>query len=260
MSITIKRFIPENAQVNRAFLIVGKKGSGKSTVMFTLLNYLSERVHYATAMCGTRDGLEKFGRVLPNDVIHSSFNDAIFKRIVQTLSKISLRPGYSRITAIILDDLAFGKGIFRSDEMRMALMNGRWLGLLFILTQQYLMDIGPDLRGNFDYIFAMAETAKKTRQKLYEMYFGIFNSFADFDRVFSEVTSKRGRALVLDTTSPSSLIQDRVFYFDGNPEIDNFVLGENSFRRHLASERRRLDNIMKAKPIEEKSSETLVIL
>lgn len=236
MSVTIKRFNPAAAQVNRAYLIIGKKGSGKSTVMFTLLSELCNRIDYATAMCGTRDGIEKLNRVLPSEVIYTEFNQAAFCRIVNTLNIISRKPGYEKITAVVLDDLAYGKSAFKSDEMRMALMNGRWLGLMLILTQQYLMDIGPDLRGNFDYIFAMAETAKKTRQKLYDLYFGVFNSFNDFDRVFTQVTSKKGRALVLDTTSSSNNVQDRVFYYDGNIQCTDFVLGKNRFRSNLIRE------------------------
>jgi len=236
MSVTIRRFNVSSAQTNRAYLVIGKKGSGKSTVMFTLLSELCNRIDYATAMCGTRDGIEKLSRVLPSEVVYSEFNQAAFARIINTLNTISRRPGYAKITALVLDDLAYGKGAFKSEEMRMALMNGRWLGLLLILTQQYLMDIGPDLRGNFDYIFAMAETAKKTRQKLYELYFGVFNSFADFDRVFTQVTSKRGRALVLDTTSSSNQIHEKVFYYDGNPSCPDFILGKNNFRQNLQRE------------------------
>jgi hypothetical protein len=108
-----------------------------------------------------------------------------------------------------------------------------------MITQQYLLDIGPDLRGQIDYVFALAETSKKTRQKLYEYYFGVFNSFADFDRVFTQVTSKKGRALVLDNTISTTKITDRVFYFDGVVDQEPFTIGSDRFRSHLISERRK---------------------
>jgi hypothetical protein len=250
MSITIKRFIPQNAQVNRAYLIIGKKGSGKTTVLFTLLRELCERIDYATGMCGTRDGVEKMRRILPPDVIHNTFNSQVFAQTIQVLGRISQRPDYKRITAVILDDLAFARGSFKSEEMREAFMNGRWLGLLLMITQQYLMDLGPDLRGQIDYVFAMAETTKKTRMKLYDYYFGIFNSFAEFDRVFQQVTAKKGRALVLDTTGSSNIVQDRVFYFDGNPDCPDFVLGTDSFRGHIATDRMRRKRVLQsARPL-----------
>jgi hypothetical protein len=116
-------------------------------------------------------------------------------------------------------------------------MNGRWLGLMLLITQQYLLDIGPDLRGQIDYVFALGETSRKTRQKLYDYYFGVFNSFADFDRVFTQVTSKKGRALVLDNTVSTTKITDRVFYFDGIVNLDPFVIGSDRFRSHLSNER-----------------------
>ena len=235
MSITIRKFDSNNVQINRAFIIIGKKGSGKTSVMFTLLHDLHKRVDYAMAMCGTRDGLQRFRSILPANVVYPSFNQDAFRNIVQTLDRCSKVPDYSKVTAIVLDDLAYGKAAFKTEEMRMALMNGRWLGIFLILTQQYLMDITPDLRGNFDYIFAMAESTRKTRQKLYEMYFGIFNTFADFERVFSQVTSKRGRALVFDTTSPSNVIQDRVFYYDSVVDLPGFQLGNSRFREHLVN-------------------------
>jgi hypothetical protein len=122
------------------------------------------------------------------------------------------------------------------------------------------MDIGPDLRGNFDYIFAMAETARKTRQKLYESYFGVFNSFADFDRVFTQVTAKKGRALVLDTTCSSNLVQDRVFYYDANPDVGDFVVGNERFRLQLSREREHKKALKQSgNAVEEDLDEALVI-
>ena len=244
MSIVVKQFDPTLAQINRAYLIIGRKGSGKSTLMFTLLGKLAPRIDYAVAMCGTRDGLEKFGKVMPPDVIHSSFNPTVFSAIIKTLARNSMASGYKTITSMVLDDLAFARGTFKSEEMRESLMNGRWLGLNLIMTQQYLMDLGPDLRGQIDYIFAMAETTKKTRQKLFDYYYGIFNTFADFERVFNAVTSKKGRALVLDNTTTTAVISDRVFYYDGDVNASSeFVLGCTSFHKHLALERiRRMDS------------------
>lgn len=260
MSVTIKRFIPQNAQINRAYLVIGKKGSCKSTVMLTLLSELCDRIDYAMAICGTRDGVEKLSRVMPPDVIHTTFDQALFSKIVNTLDRVSKAPGYSRITGLILDDLGFGRAPFRTDDFRKLLMNGRWLGVFLIITQQYLMDIGPDLRGNFDYIFAMAETAKKTRQKLYESYFGVFNSFADFDRVFTQVTAKKGRALVLDTTNSSNLVQDRVFYYDANPDVRDFVIGNERFRQHLSRVRIQKQEKKKSEQVvDEDMDEALVI-
>lgn len=249
MSIVVKQFDPTLAEINRAYLIIGRKGSGKSTLMFTLLGKLAPRIHYAVAMCGTRDGVEKFGRVMPADVIHNSFNPAIFSSIIKTLARNSMVSGYKTITSVILDDLAFAKGTFKSEEMRESLMNGRWLGLNLVMTQQYLMDLGPDLRGQIDYIFAMAETTKKTRQKLFDYYYGIFNTFADFERVFSAVTSKKGRALVLDNTTTTSVISDRVFYYDGDINASSeFTIGCSTFHSHLALERIRRFDVSKGVP------------
>ena len=188
------------------------------------------------------DGVEKMRRILPPDVIHNTFNSQVFAQTIQVLGRISQRPDYKRITAVILDDLAFARGSFKSEEMREAFMNGRWLGLLLMITQQYLMDLGPDLRGQIDYVFAMAETTKKTRMKLYDYYFGVFNSFADFDRVFTQVTSKKGRALVLDNTISTTKITDRVFYFDGVVDLEGFVIGNDRFRSHLTTERTKKTN------------------
>ena len=242
MSVTIKKFDCAAAEVNRAYLIVGRKGTGKSTILFTLLKNLCTKIDYAFGMFGSRDGFERIKNSLPPDVLHRSFNATIFRNVINKLQQVSLRPGYSKITAAILDDLAYDRGTFRSNEMREAFMNGRWLGLLLMITQQYLLDIGPDLRGQIDYVFALGETSRKTRQKLYDYYFGVFNSFADFDRVFTQVTSKKGRALVLDNTISTTKITDRVFYFDGIVDLEGFVIGNDRFRSHLTTERTKKTN------------------
>lgn len=249
MSVTIKKFDCDAAQVNRAYLIVGRKGTGKSTILFTLLKNLAKRIDYAFGMFGSRDGFERIKNSLPPDVLHRSFNGPVFRNVINKLQQVSLRQGYDRTTAAILDDLAYDRGTFRSNEMREAFMNGRWLGLLLMITQQYLLDIGPDLRGQIDYVFALGETSKKTRQKLYDYYFGVFNNFADFDRVFSQVTSKKGRALVLDNTISTTKITDRIFYFDGIVNLEPFVVGSDRFRKHLSSERgKRCNGVLNLHP------------
>lgn len=240
-SLTVNKLDLSTLDIARAFLIVGKKGSGKTTMLISLLVGLMLRIDFGFAMCGSQSGLRSLQRALPAEVIYDGLDMNRFDLIIKTLSRVTnANHAYRRVTAAILDDVSFHKQFFKSLAIRQSVMNGRWMWLALFITQQYLMDVGPEIRSQLDYVFALGEPSGTVRRKLYTYYFDIFPSFAEFDKVFVEVTKKKGRAIVIDNTSSSPVIQERIFYFDSELGLeDRLVLGSSHFRNIISRERDR---------------------
>jgi hypothetical protein len=90
------------------------------------------------------------------------------------------------------------------------------------------MVVPTDIRGNIDYVFALKELSMANRRRLYEFFFGMFNTFGDFDRVFSACTRNFG-ALVLDKTVNANSVQDCVRYYIATPILPEFKLGRQVY-------------------------------
>ena len=72
--------------------------------------------------------------------------------------------------------------------MRDLFMNGRHLSITFCNAMQYVMDMGPDLRTQVDYLFALRENIHSNKQKLWKYFFGMFNKYDEFNRVMEKCT------------------------------------------------------------------------
>jgi hypothetical protein len=129
-----------------------------------------------------------------------------------------------------MDDVVFDNKILKNTTQQSLHLNGRHYNTSIFETSQYSMLIPTAIRANIDYIFALKETVRANRRRLYENYFGVFPTFAEFERVFSEVTKDYG-ALVLDRTQSSGLIKDLIKYYRAPKSTPPFKLGRRVFYR-----------------------------
>ena len=70
-------------------------------------------------------------------------------------------------------------------------------GRLSILTgwiadSTILFDIPPDVRGQFDYVVATADNQHSNKKKLWAQFGGVFQSYREFDAVFTSCTNQDG--------------------------------------------------------------------
>ena len=102
-------------------------------------------------------------------------------------------------------------------------MNGRHRKIFFVNCQQYVMDMPPDLRSQVDMVFVMRETIRSNKEKLWKYFFGIFDKFADFNKVLENCTSNF-ECLVLNNASRSSAIEDCVHWYKAQHPLPPFKL------------------------------------
>ena len=85
----------------------------------------------------------------------------------------------------------------------------------------------------------MKENTIQNRLKLYNMFFGVFESFEDFSAVLDRCTQNY-ETLVLDNTMQTTDISDCIFWYKAELTHDDFKLGKAVFyeleERHQRSE------------------------
>lgn len=221
-SFRIRKFDPATISMNRIFFVIGKRNSGKTTVIRDLL-YRMPRPDFVIAMAPTEDTLNMYRQFLPESCIFDHFNQAALDRAVSVQRELVVQKK-TRNMLILLDDCLYQKGVLRSTTMRSIFFNGRHDNIGLICAAQYLMDIDASLRTNVDYLFVMRENVLINRQKLYKYFFGQFKKFEDFDSVMQTCTQDY-KSLVLDSTrSAAADPVDGVLWYKADLDVPDFHL------------------------------------
>lgn len=210
MTLQLRRFDPSKIGDDKVCIFIGKRGSGKTTLVTDIL-WHKKHIPVGVVMSGTEDGNHYYRQFVPDLFIHGDFSKETIEKVLERQKKI-VSVGKTTPAFLLLDDCMYDKSYMKETCIRQCFMNGRHWKIFFMLTMQYCMDLSPDLRANVDYVFVMREPVIKNRQRLYENFFGIFPTFNIFQQVFDSCTENY-ECLVLDNTSRSNKIEDCVFYY-----------------------------------------------
>lgn len=230
VKVKLRPFDPSTFKPNRAILIVGKKGSGKSVLMNMIAWLLSGHVDLAMAITPSTDSKDMFKRFMPACFILHEYPSDKITRLIE--HQRACRENGERMNRIVLflDDVTYDKTIFRRTEIRDILMNQRHLNITLVFAMQYCMDVGPDIRSQIDYVFAFKEAIAANRKRLHTNFFGMFPKLDGFEKAFATCT-ENFECMVMDSTQATNKLEDQVFYFKATMEagLPKFRLGRSVF-------------------------------
>jgi hypothetical protein len=219
---------------DKVILFIGKRGSGKSTLVLDDL-YHHQDFPIGTVVSPTDDFNHTFQPHVPSIFIHEEYTPVLLEQILKRQKDICRKcttlqeyRGIDPRTFVVFDDcLADGQSWKNDKNIKWIFMNGRHTHVTFILTMQYALGIPPSLRTNVDYIFICREPKVNNQRRLYEHYAGMFPSFEIFRAVLSQCTKNLG-CLVIKNDSTSDRLQDQVFCYRANiktkPDWNTFHL------------------------------------
>jgi len=229
VKLQIKEFDISTMKDDAVVLLIGKRGTGKSTMLRNIMYHMRNKLDVGIAMCPTEDetddndGLHTF---MPSCMIYNEYKGNVVSKMLKYQKRYAKRYGKQNLKRmfIIMDDCMYDKNVMKGHEIRDIHMNGRHRKIFFINAVQYLMDIGPDLRTNIDYVFALKENIISNREKLHKYFLGMFESYSEFSNTMDTLTDGFS-ALVLNNRVRSTNTEDCVFWYEANPEEDkNFTL------------------------------------
>ena len=226
--LTITKFKPSVIEKRRlkdgppTCVFIGKRGTGKSTLVADIMYYV-RKIPIGCVISATEDGNHFYEKYVPPIFIHSRFDKSTIEKIVDRQKKAVKEEPSKAHAFLLLDDMMYDKSVMKDRNITEIFMNGRHWKLMFLLTMQYCMGIGPDLRTNIDFVFCLRENIVDNQKKLWQHYFGIFPTFDQFRQVMNSCT-EGWDAMVLDNTSKSTNIEDCVFWYRAKANR-NFTLG-----------------------------------
>ena len=192
-------------------VVVGKPGTGKSTLIKALLHAKKHIFPVGIAMSGSEDTNRAYQEIMPSTFIFNEYDEDKLKDFIRR-QKLAQRHLANPWAVLILDDCTDDPKIFNKPLQQALYKKGRHWKMLYILSLQYAMDVKPVIRTNVDGIFILREPLLKNRESLYRNYASIIPDFTTFCDLMDQLTNDY-MALYIHGATQTNRWQDCVFYW-----------------------------------------------
>ncbi len=214
-------------------VVIGSSGSGKSTIIKSLIYNKHKLIPAGMVMCGSEDAVNeksKYGRYIPNSFVHNRFDEEAVCAFIKR-QKLAKQQNLANPWAfLLLDDVTDDPKIFNTRLFHDIFKMGRHWKMLFILSLQYSMDIRPALRAQITGTFILRESNLKVRKSLFENYAGIIPDFATFCDILDQLTGDY-TALYIHNATQSNNWEDNIFWYKAKPIPAGFKFGGKDYWR-----------------------------
>ena len=208
-------------------VVIGKAGTGKSTIIKSLLYEKQAIFPVGLVLSGTEDSNGFYGQFFPPSFIVQGYSEPKLKTFIER-QKRARRELTNPWALLLIDDCMDEIGVFRTKTQYALYKNGRHFKMLYIVAMQYARDVPPAVRANIDTTFILREASLHNRKILYENYAGIIPTFALFCHIMDTVTVHY-TALVIHNTSASNCWQDCVYWYRAVTVPADFRFGCQTF-------------------------------
>jgi len=208
-------------------VIIGKPGTGKTTLVTSLLYEKSHIFSSGLVMSGTEDSNGHYGKIFPSTFVYNQLDKSVIDNFVnrQKLAKQHLPNPWS---ILLLDDCTDDPKVFNDPLFLGLYKNGRHWKMFFILSLQYALDIKPAIRTNIDGTFILRETNLRNRKILHDNFAGIIPDFSLFCDILDQLTDDY-TALYIHNATTSNKMEDCIFWYKAKPVPDSFKFGSEDY-------------------------------
>lgn len=230
MNFNIKKFsmgiIRERCELDSKkapmIVLIGKRDTGKSFLVRDILANTRDCFPVGTVISGSEVTNPFFQEMVPSKLIHDKYNPSIVMGAIkrqmvakQARNADKKNGGNSSIDPrafLILDDCLYDKTWMNEESTRYIFMNGRHIDMVTLITMQYPLGVGPNLRTNIDFVFILRETVLNNRKRIYDNYAGMFPTFQMFCQFMDQCTENY-ECLVICNGIQSNRLEDQVFWY-----------------------------------------------
>ena len=222
---TSNYLIPE--QGGSKIAVIGKPGTGKSTIIQSILFAKKHIFPIGTIFSGTEDSNHYYKKFFPDTFIYEEYDEDVISNIIKR-QKISKEHLDNPWMILLIDDCTDNPALFKKEIQQGLYKKGRHWKMLYILSLQYCMDVNPAIRTNIDGVFILRETNLKNRKSLYENYAGIIPTFNIFCDIMDTITNDH-TALYIHNAGSSNNYKDCIFWYKAKIPPTGWKFGSREF-------------------------------
>lgn len=204
-------------------LIIGKAGTGKTSLLTSLLYEKRECFPVGLVMSGTEDTNHHYSRIFPETFIYNNLDQEVIEKLVKR-QKVARKFLPNPMAVLVLDDCMDDPKIFNQKLFQSLYKNGRHWAIFYVLMMQYCMDVKPFVRINTDGVFILREPSLRSRKLLYENYASVIPTFKLFCHLMDQITVDY-TAMYIHNQVSSNNWQDCVFWYRAKPVPSSFRFG-----------------------------------
>ena len=209
-------------------VVIGKPGTGKTTLIASLLYEKKHIYPIGMVMCGTEDSHGFYKTIFPDTFVYNKLEETRIEDFIkrQKLARKHLKNPWA---VLLIDDCTDDPKTLKKPLFQGIFKNGRHWKSMFILSLQYCMDVLPVIRTNIDGTFILRETNLRNRKSLWENYAGVIPDFSLFCEIMDYLTDDYS-ALYIHNATTSNKLEDCVFWYKADPsKCANFKMGCDDF-------------------------------
>ena len=152
-----ERIHEKDYQAGTKLVVIGKPGTGKTTLIASLLHSKQHIFPTGMVMSGTEDSNGFYGKIFPNSFVYNNLDETKIEDFIkrQKLAKKHLKNPWA---VFLLDDCTDDPKVLKKPLFQGLYKNGRHWKMWFILSLQYCLDVLPVIRTNVDGTFGTNET------------------------------------------------------------------------------------------------------
>lgn len=204
-------------------VVIGKPGTGKSTLIESILYFKKHIFPVAMVFSGTEDSNGFYQRIIPSTFIFNKYDEDKIKQFIKR-QKIAKKHIENPWGYIIVDDCTDDPKIFNKPLQQGMYKEGRHWKMMYILSLQYCMDVRPSIRTNVDGTFILRESNLRNRKSLWENYAGCIPDFTTFCALMDALTSDY-TALYIHNATQTNDWKECVFWYKAKPIPSGFKVG-----------------------------------
>ena len=209
-------------------VVIGKPGTGKTTLITSILYNKKHIFPVGMVMSGTEDSNGHYGKIFPETFVFNKLDEGKVEDFIKR-QKLARKHLPNPWAVLLLDDCTDDPKVLKRPLFQGIFKNGRHWKMFFILSLQYCMAVLPVIRTNVDGTFILRETNLRNRKSLWENYAGVIPDFSLFCEIMDQITDDY-TALYIHNATKSNKLEDCVFWYKADPkQIKNFRFGSSNF-------------------------------